>query len=217
MSDGPLLRVGLLLDEPIRLAGLCAVLEEVPGIVAEPVSITSALADASLGLVLLDMVRWVDSLDTLAALHRQRPGLKLIMMSAEAGDEAVIGAIVAGAKGYLDEKTTPEQLRQAIEVVQSGSIWAPRRILSMFVDRMLQPATHPQGRALPQFTRREAEVLRLLMTARSNREIAQCLRIEERTVKAYVARLMRKLGVGNRIALSMRAASLDLFSPEEDA
>jgi DNA-binding NarL/FixJ family response regulator len=57
------------------------------------------------------------------------------------------------------------------------------------------------------FTEREQEVLRLLVAAQSNREIAANLGIEERTVKAYVGRLMRKVGVENRIALSIHAAS----------
>jgi DNA-binding NarL/FixJ family response regulator len=57
------------------------------------------------------------------------------------------------------------------------------------------------------FTEREEEVLQQLVLARSNREIAQALSIREQTVKSYVARLMRKVGVGNRIALSVQAAS----------
>lgn len=66
------------------------------------------------------------------------------------------------------------------------------------------------------FTERERAVLKLLVAARSNREIAVELGIEERTVKSYVARLMRKVGVENRIALSIHAASRVLVPEEKE-
>ncbi|MGA9983814.1 MAG: LuxR C-terminal-related transcriptional regulator, partial [Acidobacteriaceae bacterium] len=88
-----------------------------------------------------------------------------------------------------------------------GSIWAPRQVLATFVDRALDTSATRRRRHNPRFTEREEEVLQQLVLARSNREIAQALSIREQTVKSYVARLMRKVGVGNRIALSVQAAS----------
>ena len=107
-------------------------------------------------------------------------------------------------------------MTQCIEVVESGSIWAPRRVLSDFVDRMLHASEKPVLRHEFKFTEREEAVLRLLVAARSNREIANALGIEERTVKAYVARLMRKVGVENRIALSIQAASRALVPDDHE-
>jgi DNA-binding NarL/FixJ family response regulator len=69
----------------------------------------------------------------------------------------------------------------------------------------------------PQFTHRELEVLQLLVSARSNREIAQALGIEVRTVKSYVGRMMRKVGVENRIALSIHAATHTLSGSNQDS
>ena len=75
---------------------------------------------------------------------------------------------------------------------------------------MLNPVDNkPVQRHNLTFTKREEEVLTLLRAARSNREIAQTMGIEERTVKSYIAKLIRKVGVENRIALSVRAASWD--------
>jgi len=93
--------------------------------------------------------------------------------------------------------------------VMSGSIWAPRRVLSKIVDRALGKAGAPLRSPCPRFTEREEEVLQQLVQARSNREIADALSIQEQTVKSYVARLMRKVGVDNRIALSMQVAKGD--------
>ncbi|HTW45877.1 MAG TPA: response regulator transcription factor [Acidobacteriaceae bacterium] len=146
----------------------------------------------------------------MAKLKAAKPRLKLIVMGAETDEETIISAIAAGAKGYLEETATPEQVIMCIDVVASGSIWAPRKVLSAFVDRMLNPEDNkPVRRHNLTFTKREEEVLNLLRAARSNREIALTMGIEERTVKSYIAKLIRKVGVENRIALSVRAATWD--------
>ena len=201
------LRLGLLNFEPIRVAGFESLFDEVPGLEAFTTTLDLALADQTLDMVLVGLQNPLDSFETLARLKAQRPGLKLILMGSQENEETVISAIAAGAKGYLDETVTPEQVTMCIEVVASGSIWAPRKVLSKFVDRMLDSTERRVLRQNFNFTEREQEVLRLLVSAHSNREIAHSLGIEERTVKAYVARLMRKVGVHNRIALSIHAAS----------
>jgi DNA-binding NarL/FixJ family response regulator len=206
------IRLGLLDFEPIRVAGFESVFAEVPGVAAVTISLEQAMADAPLDMVLVGLQNPLDSFEALAKLKEQRPKLKLIVMGSEANEETIISAIAAGAKGYLEETATPEQVTQCIEVVESGSIWAPRKVLSKFVDRMLHATERRVLRHNFTFTEREQEVLRLLVAARSNREIALSLGIEERTVKAYVARLMRKVGVQNRIALSIHAANRVLGS-----
>ncbi len=92
-----------------------------------------------------------------------------------------------------------------MRMVHQGSVWAPRRVLSLFIERVASSPGRifPSGRVT--FTDREKQVLELLVAARSNKEIAVALGIEERTVKAHVAKLMRKVGVQNRIALSVHA------------
>lgn len=206
------IRLGLLDFEPIRVAGFESVFAEVPGVAAVTISLEEAMTDAPLDMVLVGLQNPLDSFEALAKLKEQRPKLKLIVMGSEANEETIISAIAAGAKGYLEETATPEQVTQCIEVVESGSIWAPRKVLSKFVDRMLHATERRVLRHNFTFTEREQEVLRLLVAARSNREIALSLGIEERTVKAYVARLMRKVGVQNRIALSIHAANRVLGS-----
>ena len=114
--------------------------------------------------------------------------------------------IMAGARAYLYSSDDPHTVRMAIEIVVSGSIWAPRRLLSRLIDRLLGVPGGPAGGiGALQLTARERQVLDLILLARSNREIAAELGIEERTVKAHVGRLMRKTGAENRIELSIRA------------
>jgi DNA-binding NarL/FixJ family response regulator len=89
----------------------------------------------------------------------------------------------------------------AIEMVRDGSVWAPRRVLSQLLDR--QPGFSGTASAPPKFTPRELQVLELLRAGRSNREIGLALGIDISTVKAHIGRLLRKVGVNNRIALTI--------------
>jgi DNA-binding NarL/FixJ family response regulator len=212
----PPVRIGLLDFEPIRVAGFRSIFDEGSRVEVVATDLEGALANRTLDMVLFGLQDPLASFEVLAKLKSQRPRLKLIVMGDNRDDETIINAIAAGAKGYLEETASPELVMQAIDVVQSGSIWAPRRVLSIFVDRMLNSSSRPVRRHNMRFTLREREVLKLLVAAHSNREIARSLGIEERTVKAYIARLMRKVGVENRIALSIHAASRELASPEDN-
>jgi DNA-binding NarL/FixJ family response regulator len=201
--------IGLVSDEFIRLEGLVSIFDQPP---AEGhallVPITGTLAEmlsrASLEYMLIDMHASPDGLAILDTIRRARPSLRLIVIGPEGDDELVMESIIAGARAYLDLTADIPTVRQAIEVVTSGSIWAPRRLLSKLIDRLLKIPDSSLTNAAPRLTAREKEVLHLILQARSNREIARQLGIEERTVKAHVGRLMRKTGADNRIELSMR-------------
>ena len=112
----------------------------------------------------------------------------------------------------MDEAAGPKEFVQAIRIVHQGSVWAPRKVLSMFIERVSSAPGRifPAGRVA--FTDREKEVLEMLVAGRSNKEIGSALGIEERTVKAHVAKMMRKVGVQNRIALSVHAITHSLVT-----
>ncbi|HVW78732.1 MAG TPA: response regulator transcription factor [Alloacidobacterium sp.] len=206
-----ILRVGLFAVEPIRRAGLRTILEEMRGVELTDAGLDGLLAAKSLDVAVISLMVRAEVLTTIEKLRSEMPSTRIIVMSEDGDDENVITAIFAGARGYLQDTATPEEVVKAIEIVGSGSIWAPRRAMSLLVDRMLDGGTFT-ARSAPQFTHRELEVLQLLVAARSNREIADALGIEVRTVKSYVGRMMRKVGVGNRIALSIHAAKHALGS-----
>ena len=208
------IHVGLVSDEPIRLEGLMTIFDQ-PGqgsdVSLRPITGTlpEMLALVSLEYLVIDMHSEPGGLAILDSIRRARPNLRIIILGPEGNDELVLESIIAGARAYLDLTADLEMVRQAIEVVTSGSIWAPRRLLSKLIDRLLKvPDSSLTNNNTPYFTIREKEVLELILQARSNREIARQLGIEERTVKAHVGRLMRKTGADNRIELSMRALNL---------
>jgi DNA-binding NarL/FixJ family response regulator len=204
--------VGLLADEPVRLAGLTSIFEECAKEGQAPLfpiigTMEELLTIPALDYLVVDLNSSSSGLDTLEAIRRARPALRQIVIGPEGSDELAMKAIMAGARAYLDMSASPQTVRQAIDAVTSGSIWAPRRLLSKLIDRLLTTPDSSLTNANPHLTDRERQVLELLLKAHSNREIASQLGIEERTVKAHVSRLLRKAGVENRVELSMRASS----------
>jgi DNA-binding NarL/FixJ family response regulator len=207
--------IGLVSDQPIRLEGLMSIfdlpaeggalpLTPIPGTLPE------MLDRPALEYLVVDMDASPGGLAILDSIRRARPTLRLIVIGPEGNDEMVLEAIIAGARAYLDLSADTTMVRQAIDVVTGGSIWAPRRLLSKLIDRLLKIPDSSLTNGPPHLTDRERQVLELILMAQSNREIARQLGIEERTVKAHVGRLMRKTGADNRIELTMRAMNRPL-------
>jgi DNA-binding NarL/FixJ family response regulator len=130
-------------------------------------------------------------------------------------DEDILRAVGAGAKGYVSEDASPAEFKKALREVHAGSVWLPRHILALFIERATTSARTIEPSKETRFTGRERQVLRLLVAGRSNREIADELGIIERTVKSHVAQLLRKVGVANRIALSVHAVTHSLLESQQ--
>jgi DNA-binding NarL/FixJ family response regulator len=150
----------------------------------------------------------------MSALKAARPEIRIIVTGAGSRDEDVLRAVSAGAKGYVSEDASADEFKKAIREVHAGSVWIPRRVLARFIERATISARRVEPRSEARISDREREVLRLLVSGCSNREIANELGIIERTVKAHVAQLLRKVGVTNRIALSVHAVTHSLLSPQ---
>lgn len=212
-------RIGVVADEPIRLAGLASIFDQPaeeghPQLLPVIGTMADLLADQDLGYLVVDLHGSASRVEVLESIRKIRPDIRQIVIGPERDDELVLSSIVAGARAYLELTAGPDVVRMAVEVVTSGSIWAPRRLLSRLIDRLLKVPEASPAAANLQLTSREQQVLELILLARSNREIAAQLGIEERTVKAYVGRLMRKTGADNRIKLSMSALNRSLVSQE---
>ena len=210
------IHIGLVSDQPLRLEGLVSIFDRPPSEGKPPLipvagALQELLSRPCLEYLVIDLDSSAAGLGFLDTIRRSRPSLKLIVIGPEGNDELVMEAIISGARAYLDLMADDEMVRQAIDVVTSGAIWAPRRLLSKLIDRLLKvPDTALTSANTPHLTDREKQVLELILMARSNREIARQLGIEERTVKAHVGRLMRKTGADNRIELTMRALNRTL-------
>lgn len=211
-SKKPKIRVAVVESDPLRFIGFRALFDDEPEFELSAASVAEIATKGEVDLILLGSRGGLNLFDVMASLKASRPDLRIIVTGAGADDETILKALAAGAKGYVDEAATPTEFTTAIRIVNQGSVWAPRRVLSTFIERV----TSSPGRIFPAgrvtFTDREKEVLELLVAGRSNKEIGSALGIEERTVKAHVAKLMRKVGVQNRIALSVHAITHSLVT-----
>jgi DNA-binding NarL/FixJ family response regulator len=199
----------------MRLAGLYGAFENHPYVQIVFGDLDGILADPTLDFLILDVCCDSDGRSFHTRAQRARPDIRRIVLGPSEDDETILRYLEEGARAYLDLNAGPLAVRQAVEAVTEGLIWAPRRILSKLIDRLMshrQEVTVPRTR--PVYSPRERQVLDLIMTASSNREIASELGIEERTVKAYVASLMRKTGVDNRVSLSVMAVRGSLHGQE---
>jgi DNA-binding NarL/FixJ family response regulator len=211
-SKKPKIHVAVIESDPLRFIGFRSLFEDEPELELVAASLAEVTTSPTLDVVLLGSRNERNLFDIMAGMKAARPGLRIIVTGSGMDDETILKALAAGAKGYVDEAASPSEFTTAIRIVHQGSVWAPRRVLSIFIERV----TSSPGRIFPAgrvtFTDREKEVLELLVVGRSNKEIGAAMGIEERTVKAHVAKLMRKVGVQNRIALSVHAITHNMVS-----
>jgi DNA-binding NarL/FixJ family response regulator len=208
------LRLGLVARDPLRILGLQSIFSAGDKVDVVPLSVPGALDASGVSLILIDAACTDHIFELLATFRRARPHLRLIVLGLEEDHGYIQRIIGAGAKGYLAHTARETEIRLAIDIVQDGSVWAPRKVLARLLESASAEATPggSTGNSAPKFTEREGQVLRLLVAGRPNREIAKALGIDEGTVKAHVGRLMRKVGVDNRIALTMQAVHRNLVT-----
>lgn len=154
-----------------------------------------------------------DGLELLKEIRSQWTDVPVIILSSYDNGEYVKTALSDGASGYLLKDTTPDDLIQAITVAMSGSgnVLSPRAVRNMFeVTTTPAPVRDEPAHADAGLTKRESDVLQLLAKGCSNREISRQLFLSEKTVKAHLAAVFRKLGVTNRTQAAMVAVSKGL-------
>lgn len=157
----------------------------------------------------------LDGIAATAELLAAAPDAKVIILTTFEVDEYILGALRAGASGFLLKRSSPEQLIAAIHAVAEGDA-----LLSPSVTRRLiaQVAAHPTlGRVsdprIDELTPREHEVLELVAQGLSNAEIATRLTLERTTVKTHVQRILTKLDVRNRVEIVIAAYEAGLIRP----
>jgi DNA-binding NarL/FixJ family response regulator len=206
----PIICIAVIEDDPIRLVGLRSILDGVPGFHLTSASVSDIASVEGADVVILRN-SGLKPIEAIATVRIARPDLRVLVTGTGGDNETILKAITCGAKGYVDESASITDLVQAIFAVHQGSVWIPRRVMSMLIERSGGLLSRdPRGRS-SKLTSREKQVLEMLVEGRSNKEIGNPLGIEERTVKAHVAKLMRKVGVKNRIALCVHAIQHSLI------
>ncbi|MGB8889325.1 MAG: response regulator transcription factor [Candidatus Korobacteraceae bacterium] len=206
------IRISVVESDPVRLLGLRSIFASESDMQVHAATVPAVLHSPNDDIILMTASNGAAFYAAMSALKAVRPSVRIIVTGPGSRDEDILRAITTGAKGYVSEEASPEEFKRAIREVHAGSVWAPRRVLATFIERATASARKVQPLTDDKISDREREVLRLLVSGCSNREIAGELGIEERTVKAHVAQLLRKVGVQNRIALSVHAVTHSLLS-----
>jgi DNA-binding NarL/FixJ family response regulator len=157
----------------------------------------------------------LDGLELLHDMRERWPDVPVIMLTSFDHAHYVRRALAEGAAGYMLKDATPEDLEQAIKVALSGggNVLSPKVIQNLFesVDggAPLESSDAPH-RPTSSLTQRETDILALLSEGKSNRDISRALFLSEKTVKAHLAAIFRKLGVTNRTQAAMAAVSMGI-------
>lgn len=188
------IRVLIADDHEVVRKGLRALLESAPGItvVGEAADGEEAVrlhARLSPDVAVLDLRMPVrNAIQATEEIRRASPGARVLVLSTYDHEEDVLGALRAGASGYLLKDASAPELLDAVRAVHAGL----RRIPSGLAARLQERASTPE------LTPREREVLDLMAHGMGNVEIAERLHTTEGTVKSYVNRIFGKLGVTRR-------------------
>jgi two-component system NarL family response regulator len=144
-----------------------------------------------------------DGVDAIRAIGQQFPDARIIVLTTFHGDEDIYRALRAGAKAYLLKDVGREELLECIRSVSAGRAYLPGAVAAKLAERV----------AAPQLTVRELEVMRLIGTGKSNKEIGADLAVTEGTIKAHVNSIFSKLGVRGRtaaVALAVKRGIIQL-------
>jgi len=143
------------------------------------------------------------------ALHEKHPEVRVVMLTAFSDSERVFAALKAGAVGYLLKNVAPDEIRATVERAAAGEPMLSGEIAGRVL-REFEREEERYREQLDALTPREEEILKLLATGESNREIGKRLFISEQTVKNHVASIFRKLQVNDRTKAALLAVKLGL-------
>lgn len=202
-------------DHPLFRKGVVQLLTMEPSIdvVGEAGNRAQALAlvqQHEPDLILLDVNLKAESgLDILATIKADDPSRRVVMLTVSDAADDLIGAIRAGADGYLLKDMEPEQLLDRVRASLAGETVIGEALAARLASALRQEAQDSAGgarRDLSLLTEREQQVLRCLADGQSNKRIARALSITEGTVKVHVKNLLRKLGLKTRLEAAIWAS-----------
>jgi DNA-binding NarL/FixJ family response regulator len=208
-----MIRVFLLDDHEVVRRGVADMLEGEPDIVVVGEAGTAAEAlsrvpAARPDVAVLDVrLPDGDGVTVCRELRSELPGLRCIMLTSFADDEALFDAIMAGAAGYVLKQIRGTDLVGAIRTVASGQSLLDPRTTARVLDRMRESAA-VRDDPLATLTEQERAVLALIGEGLTNRQIGERMFLAEKTVKNYVSHLLAKLGLERRTQAAVLSADL---------
>jgi NarL family two-component system response regulator YdfI len=210
-----MIRLLIVDDHPVVREGLRAILETAPdlslvgeaGDGAEAVRLAEELAP---DVVLMDLrMPGVGGIEAIQQIKTRQPGVEVVILTTYEEDDQILAGLRAGARGYLLKDVARDVLFETIRAAHRGELLLPASVADRVVAHLEPPRpVRPEG-----LSRREVEILGLLVEGAANKQIAARLAIAERTVKAHVTSIFNKLGVDSRTEAVAVAFRNDLVPP----
>jgi DNA-binding NarL/FixJ family response regulator len=138
-----------------------------------------------------------------SAVRAAAQQVPIVVLSNVPEDEQGMAALAAGASGYCSALTLPAVLQQVAGVVEHGGLWVGPQLMRRLMQGMAVRSTEATGPALEMLSQRERQVAEAVARGATNKEIARVMNITERTVKAHLSAAFEKLGVRDRMQLSL--------------
>lgn len=172
----------------------------------------SRLADASLVWLHVTgdapaVAAWVGT------VHAAAPHVPIVVLSNVPEDDQGMAALAAGASGYCSALTLPTVLHQVAGVVEHGGTWVGPRLMQRLMRGLATRSNEAAEPALDKLSQRERQVAEAVARGSTNKEIARVLNITERTVKAHLTAAFEKLGVRDRMQLSLVVNGVEDSTP----
>ena len=180
-------------------------------------------------LILMDVrMPEMDGMAATRVIKGEYPSTSVLIVTTHESPEYLMDAIRAGAAGYVLKDSTKQQLLNAVHRVINGESPLNQELAMQLLQRLTVEENQRHTAPLPESVRkrqeetlaepltdREIEILRLLALGKTNRQLAQDLRVSLSTVKTYMQRVIGKLGVSDRTQAAVRAAELGLLPEQE--
>jgi two-component system NarL family response regulator len=163
-------------------------------------------------ILLLDLhLPQLGGMEGVSGLRALQPATKIVVLSDNPDEKEGLNALKIGAQGYCDRGIPPALLGKALEAVHNGEVWVGRKLTSHLLDELSaltealgeQPSPGDIDRRLEGLTPRERAIVAELGAGASNKEIAQKFAVTERTVKAHLTAVFRKLGISGRLQVAL--------------
>lgn len=220
MNQGPI-RLVVVDDHPIFRIGMTALLEEIDGfeVVGEAATEQEAVEVAAAvqpDVVIMDLdLAGGSGADATREIVRRAPGAGVLVVTMFNDDDALFGAIRAGARGYLLKGAGPEEIERSVRAVAGGAVMLGPQVAGRAVS-YLTGARTMRGGPFPELTERESEVLELVARGHDNATIARMLVLTSKTVRNYVYAIFTKLDVNDRASLVIKARKAGIGVDPDD-
>jgi DNA-binding NarL/FixJ family response regulator len=215
------IRVLLVDDHAVVRLGLRTLLANQPGfrVVGEAGTVAEALnmaRQARPDVVLMD-VRLPDGsgVEACRKIKAESPDCKVVMLTSYSDEEAIVGAVMAGANGYLLKQADSDRLTQAIRDAATGASSLDPRAAGALLTQFRELSAKQAESELAGLTDRERRMLALIAEGYTNRAIGERLHLSEKTVRNHVSQLLRKLGFQRRSQAAAWAGQRRLELPPE--